>query len=68
MEKLDLHGVRHGDVDLLVENFILLNDSWKIVCGNSDTMIKLVRNKLNWAYENHNVKWYNPTHNTFSSI
>ena len=25
LKKLDLHGIKHGDVDLKVENFILLN-------------------------------------------
>ena len=43
--KLDLHGVRHHDVDLKVENFILLNQDQvplTIVCGNSQRMIELV--------------------------
>lgn len=43
--KLDLHGVRHQDVDLKVENFILLNQDQvplTIVCGNSQRMIALV--------------------------
>ena len=43
--KLDLHGVRHHDVDLNVENFILLNQDQvplTIVCGNSQRMIELV--------------------------
>ena len=34
--KLDLHGVRHHEVDLKVENFILLNQDQvplTIVCG-----------------------------------
>jgi hypothetical protein len=46
MNRLDLHGVRHGDVDRLVENFILLNQTevpLTIICGNSDRMIKLVK-------------------------
>ncbi len=47
MEKheLDLHGVRHRDVDALVENFILMNQNsfpLTIVCGNSVKMIQLV--------------------------
>ncbi len=65
MEKLDLHGVRHDDVERLVENLILLNDEWKIICGNSDKMIQIVRDKLYWAFENHGVKWYRHSHNTF---
>ena len=64
---LDLHGVRHDDVDRLVENLVLMNDTWKIICGNSDKMIELVRNKLNWAYENHGLEWHMVTHNTFGS-
>jgi hypothetical protein len=47
MNKLDLHGVRHGEVDLLVENFIFMNQGefpLEIICGNSDKMIKLVHN------------------------
>jgi len=43
--KIDLHGIRHRDVDRLVENFILLNQKktpLEIVCGNSQKMINLV--------------------------
>ena len=43
--KIDLHGIRHRDVDRLVENFILLNQkktTLEIVCGNSQKMINLV--------------------------
>ncbi len=65
MNELDLHGVRHDDVERLVENLILLNDEWKIICGNSDKMIEIVREKLDWAYDNHGVKWCRNTHNTF---
>jgi len=42
---LDLHGVRHYQVDLMVENFILMNQSkvpLTIMCGNSERMIELV--------------------------
>ena len=42
---LDLHGKRHHEVDLVVENFIFLNqDDWPllIICGNSQKMISLV--------------------------
>ena len=45
MTKLDLHGVRHHEVDKLVENFILMNQGefpLEIICGNSMQMIKLV--------------------------
>ena len=43
--KIDLHGIRHRDVDRLVENFILLNQKkvpLEIICGNSQKMINLV--------------------------
>ena len=43
--RLDLHGVRHHEVDLMVENFILVNQSQiplTIICGNSQKMIDLV--------------------------
>ena len=68
MNKLDLHGVRHAEVERLVENLVLLNDRWEIICGNSDKMIQIVRDKLDWLYEKHGVEWYKPTHNTFGSI
>ena len=44
--ELDLHGVRHHDVDRLVENFILLNQNnipLTIICGNSLKMVALVK-------------------------
>ena len=65
---LDLHGIRHHEVERLVENLVLLNDSWIIICGNSDKMIQIVREKLDWLYEEHGVEWYKPTHNSFSNI
>jgi hypothetical protein len=43
--KLDLHGVRHAEVDRMVENFILLNQKnfpLEIICGNSNKMISIV--------------------------
>ena len=48
--KLDLHGVRHHEVDLKVENFILMNQSQiplTIICGNSQRMIGLVFDVIN---------------------
>ena len=54
LKQLDLHGVRHDDVDRLVENFVLLNETpIRIVTGNSDKMIRLVINVLN----RHNIKY-----------
>ena len=43
--KLDLHGIRHAEVDRIVENFILLNQRnfpLEIICGNSHKMKMLV--------------------------
>jgi len=47
IKTLDLHGVRHDDVERLVENFVLLNDPpLKIITGNSDRMSNIVIVKL----------------------
>jgi len=44
---LDLHGVKHVDVERLVENFILLNEPpLTIITGNSQRMQEIVINKL----------------------
>ena len=43
---LDLHGYRHHEVDVAVENFIYLNQDempLTIICGNSEKMLSLVR-------------------------
>ena len=51
---LDLHGIRHDDVDRLVENFVLLNEPpMVIITGKSDKMTELVltvlhRHKINY--------------------
>ena len=48
--KLDLHGVRHQEVELMVENFILMNQNkipLTIICGNSQRMIDLVYGVIN---------------------
>ena len=43
INQLDLHGIRHSDVDRVVENFILLNEyPMRIITGNSDRMTELV--------------------------
>ena len=47
LTSLDLHGKRHHEVDLVVENFIYLNQEecpLLIICGNSQKMISLVEN------------------------
>ena len=49
MEKLDLHGVKHHEVDLMVENFIFLNQEeipLTIICGGSSKMVELVKKVL----------------------
>ena len=47
LKQLDLHGIRHEDVDRLVENFVLLNEPpIRIITGNSDKMLKLVKGVL----------------------
>ena len=49
MEKLDLHGVRHHEVDLMVENFIFLNQEripLTLICGGSSKMLELVKTVL----------------------
>ena len=49
-EDLDLHGLRHSDVDRVVENYVYLNQTslpLTIICGNSNTMIQLTRNVVN---------------------
>ena len=45
---LDLHGIRHDDVERLVENFVLLNEPpLTIITGNSDKMRDIVLASLN---------------------
>ena len=51
---LDLHGVRHDDVERLVENFVLLNEPpLTIITGNSDKMSNIVLSTLN----KHSISW-----------
>ena len=48
--QLDLHGVKHQDVDLLVENFVLTNQNGfplTVICGNSVKMVQLAEQTLN---------------------
>ena len=54
MNILDLHGIRHSEVDRLVENFVLLNGTpMRIITGNSDKMTELVLTVLH----RHNIKY-----------
>ena len=46
---LDLHGIRHHEVDLMVENYVYLNQEdtpLKIICGYSQNMHSLVKTVL----------------------
>jgi hypothetical protein len=46
---LDLHGCRHADVKIEVENYLYLNQEdcpILIICGNSQKMISLVEEVL----------------------
>lgn len=41
--RLDLHGIKHRDVEVLVEEFVLLNKPpLTIITGNSNEMKKIV--------------------------
>lgn len=52
--ELDLHGVKHADVEVAVEDFVLLrNPPIKIVTGNSTAMKNLVKKAL----DKHNYKY-----------
>lgn len=46
---LDLHGVRHSDVEVAVEDFVLNNQQRLpliVICGNSSKMIDIVSKTL----------------------
>ena len=54
METLDLHGLKHHEVDRVVENFVLLEElPVKIITGNSPSMHTLTRSVL----ERHDLHW-----------
>tara|TARA_B100000073_G_C23525103_1_gene489646 strand:- start:98 stop:313 length:216 start_codon:yes stop_codon:yes gene_type:complete len=45
MNQLDLHGIKHADVQILVEDWVLVHQTevpLRIICGNSAKMIQLV--------------------------
>ena len=54
---LDLHGIKHANVKIEVENYLYLNQDdcpILIICGNSQKMISLVEQtliKINSSYE-----------------
>ena len=69
MKTLDLHGIRHSEVDRLVENFVLLNEPpLTIITGNSDKMGELVRDTLDRIYENDGISWQLWNHSTFKIL
>ena len=47
MKELDLHHVRHPDVDRIVENYVLMNATpINIITGRSEKMIELATDVL----------------------
>ena len=65
MPELDLHGLKHAEVEDKVENFILTTEPpVRIITGYSDEMKRIV-NKLLTHYE---FKFYNPAHNAGETI
>jgi hypothetical protein len=47
-KRLDLHGVKHEDVDRIVENFVLMNNPpLRIITGNSEKMMLMTLDVLN---------------------
>ena len=49
LKKLDLHGLKHHEVAIKVENFVLLNQQslpLELDCGKSQKMIEIVTNVL----------------------
>ena len=64
---LDLHGFRHHEIDVIVENFIYLNQEempLTIICGNSEKMLSLVRKVL----ERSGAEYYNGTGHEYGRI
>ena len=56
---LDLHGVRHHDVEDDVFDFVLRHQNLLpliIICGNSNSMIKIVSNTL----QKNSIKFSSP--------
>ena len=64
---LDLHGCRHHEVDIAVENFVFLNQEempLTIICGNSEKMLSLVRIVLDRT----NAEYYNGIGHEYGQI
>ena len=57
---LDLHGIKHADVDRIVENFILLNNTpLNIITGKSDIMRNYVTKVLDRNDMKYGIPYYN---------
>ena len=64
---LDLHGYRHHEVDIAVENFVFLNQEempLTIICGNSEKMLSLVRTVLDRT----NAEYFNGIGHEYGQI
>ena len=60
MKELDLHGISRYDLQDLVENFILINNTpFRIITGYSERMRNLTINIL----DKHKFKYHTPAHN-----
>ena len=60
ISELDLHGVKHPDVKMKVENFVLLHKTpMNIITGRSDRMIKYATDVL----KKHRFKYVIYSHN-----
>ena len=69
MKELDLHGIRHDEIDRLIENFVLLEEPpLTIICGNSDKMIRLVRETIDRIYDTHKISLQMWNHNTYKIL
>ena len=52
-----------------LENFVLLNEPpITIICGNSDKMIGIVRDKLDELYDTQGIGWQLWNHNTYKIL
>jgi len=56
METLDLHGVRHAEAKILIEDFLALNElPLRIITGQSLAMQEIVKellsSEMKWQYE-----------------
>ena len=76
MKTLDLHGIRHEEVERLLENFILLNEPpLKVITGNSNymqTALESFCSKHNVSYERWaiggNIQYYDTRKENISKI